>query len=688
MILRFRNYVVFFAAVVLAAGLFLVSAGDVKSANLSSLRIGPTEGSITVGSTFNVSVFLNTSGEPINAIDAYILFPPDKLQVVSPSAGKSIIEIWTAQPSYDNQNGRVHFQGGIPSPGINTPNGVISTITFRVKSTGKAVIRFGDESKVFLNDGLGTNILGEAKQAIYDLVLPPPAGPIVTSPSHPDQSAWYNSASVILNWNAENDIQGYSYVLNSSPIDLPDDISEGTKNEVIYRNLPSGIHYFHVKALREGSWGGVTHFALNIDSTAPAGFPIDIIPGTRTSKKNIVVSFSTTDKDSGLEHYEIKILKLDESGETGEEEAFFIEASSPFVTTLELGNYEVTVRAFDNADNFTEAKTKLEIIRPFFEIISGTKLRVGEFFVIPWIWIFIVFAILLALLLYAAWVTWVWHSKMHDKLLEGAINDPVIAKRLEQLKQKRNEYPPKSLPRSLAILLAFALSMGALLNTVKADEVRLTPPIITVISERISSEDMFYVGGKSDVDESEIIIYLQNTQTSETFSQTVTASKRGDWFYTHSKALPSGRYLVWSQTKIGDSLSPPSPQNEMVVTRTAIQLGASRLSYESIYLFIAIFMGFIAFSLAGFIAYHYRHGSRKKGMIGREIKEAEDSLQEGFGVLYRDVLSELAHLRKTKSSEERLKEEEKILKDIELIKKHIGEEAHAELEFKGHRSHR
>ena len=241
---------------ILVISFFVMSffgAPSAHAANLSSLTLGPANGAFTVGSTFDVSIFLNTGEESVNAVDVYILFPPDKLQVVSPSAGKSIIQVYTAQPSYDNQNGRLHFQGGIPSPGIKTQSGVISSVTFRVKSTGKAVIRFGDESKVFLNDGLGTNVLGNTSPAIYDLVLPPPAGPIVSSPSHPDQARWYNSASVILTWAHDEEVQGYSYVLNNAPIDIPDDISEGTNDEIIYRNLNSGIHYFHIKALRKGS---------------------------------------------------------------------------------------------------------------------------------------------------------------------------------------------------------------------------------------------------------------------------------------------------------------------------------------------------------------------------------------------------------------------------------------------------
>ena len=663
-------------AVALVGSIFALSsffvAPTARAASLSSLTVGPTTGVFTVGSTFNVSIFLNTAGESINAVDIHLLFPPDKLQVVSPSAGRSIIEIWTAQPSYDNQAGRLHFQGGIPSPGINTESGIISTITFRVKSTGNAVIRFGDESKVFLNDGLGTNVLGRTTPAIYELALPPPAGPIVVSPSHPDQARWYNSASAILEWAHDEEVQGYSYAINDTPIDLPDDISEGTQSEVIYRNLSSGIHYFHIKALRGGSWGGVTHFALNIDVTPPAGFPIELVPGTRTTRKNVVISFVTTDRDSGVNHYEIKISRLTQvegEGAIGAQ-PFFIEATSPFVTTLELSTYEVAIRAYDNAGNFTEAKTRLEVIRPFLESIPGEGLRVGELFVLPWLWVIVVALMILSALGYGASRVWRWHSRLQAQLLEGALKDPVIAKRLEQLREKQREYK-----KNLLVLFAIAGSLMAGIYTAEAQSTALPPPIITVVSERISTEDLFYVGGKSDVDGSAVVVYFQNIQTSETFTKEVQVTERGDWFYAASDTLPAGRYSIWTQTKVGESFSPPSPQNEMVVTRTAIQLGASRVSYESMYFVLALLFGLISFGLVAFIAYHFMHGTRKERVLRMEIAEAERALNDDFERLELDIEAELAAHRKNRNKDgAHLAKEEKLLADLELIRAHIGKE--------------
>ncbi|RMD66878.1 hypothetical protein D6833_00945, partial [Candidatus Parcubacteria bacterium] len=226
----------------------------------ASLFLVPSSGTFTVGSTVRISLLLNTAGQNVNAVEANLRFPPDKLQVVSPSAGKSLIGIWVSQPNYDNRKGVLRFQGAIPNPGINTSRGVVSDITFRVVGVGTAILQFEDSSKVLLNDGKGTNILGQVTNGVYHFVLPPPGGPIVTSPTHPDQETWYRNSTVTFEWESEEGVDAYSYMLNKVPVDTPDNIPEGRATRQTYTNLADGVYYFHIKALRDGVWGGVTHY--------------------------------------------------------------------------------------------------------------------------------------------------------------------------------------------------------------------------------------------------------------------------------------------------------------------------------------------------------------------------------------------------------------------------------------------
>ena len=219
----------------------------------ASLYLLPSSGNYAVGDTFDVSVFINTGGQYVNALQASLSFPADKLQIVSPSAGQSVISVWVGQPSYSNTGGIISFQGAIPNPGLNVRQGLISTITFRVKSTGKAIINFTDDSKVLLNDGKGTDALHSTSGAIFNLVLPPPQGPIVTSSTHPDQSRWYATDSALLEWATDEKTEYYSYILDDEPISVPDDIPEPNRQTVSYSNVPDGVHYFHIKAHREGA---------------------------------------------------------------------------------------------------------------------------------------------------------------------------------------------------------------------------------------------------------------------------------------------------------------------------------------------------------------------------------------------------------------------------------------------------
>ena len=151
-----------------------------------SLYLSPTTGTFFIGSTFDVSIFVNTGGNNVNAVKVDLKFDSKKIQIASPTAGKSFIEVWVAQPTYSNIQGTASFQGGVPSPGINTSSGLVSTITFRAVAPGKAAISISDSSQVLLDDGMGTNILSSTGRGEYQLVIPPPEGPKVFSTTHPE----------------------------------------------------------------------------------------------------------------------------------------------------------------------------------------------------------------------------------------------------------------------------------------------------------------------------------------------------------------------------------------------------------------------------------------------------------------------------------------------------------------------
>ncbi len=297
-----------------------------------SFLFTPSAGTFPIDSTFDINIAIDTAGRDINAFKAKIYFPAERLQVVSSNTGKSITGFWIRRPAYSNERGEIEFEGAIPSPGINTSQGIIATLTFRVKSLGAAALRFDGQSAMYLNDGEGTQLNVSFQSGLYTLVLPPPLGPIVTSPTHPDQNKWYSVNDAVLQWNNDQPVEGYSYILNGSPVDVPDNISEGITTNAVYKALADGIHYFHVKALRNGVWGGVTHYGLKIQTGGPAGFTIDVNPSAHTSSKTIVFTFGTTDRLSGVNRYEAKIIRTDSPKQSEQAlEPFFFEVQSPYI---------------------------------------------------------------------------------------------------------------------------------------------------------------------------------------------------------------------------------------------------------------------------------------------------------------------------------------------------------------------
>ncbi len=387
----------------------------VKSASIhaATLFLTPQSGTFFVGSTFEVSVFVDTKNEYVNAIQADLKFPPDKLQIVSPTAGRSVIQVWIDQPSFSNDEGLASFKGGIPSPGINSSGALVSTITFRITSPGSARISFTPASKVLLNDGKGTNALSVRAPADYFFQLPAPEGPKIFSSTHPDSEKWSRNNNVIFSW-AETHFAGdtYSYTFNQNPEDIPDNIPEGSNVYKIYNDVSDGEWYFHIKAYREGRWSGVSHYLVRIDRTEPADFK----PAFTQISSNLFVNFLTTDAASGINHYEVKVVPQDRSPQN----LFFTEAASPYALPPQrAGRYQIFVRAVDQAGNFRESKVAAFILTPSIISITHSGLQIGAA-IIPWP---IFYLLIILIIIFVAY--WLYHFKYKPHDLAGRVSHDI-----------------------------------------------------------------------------------------------------------------------------------------------------------------------------------------------------------------------------------------------------------------------
>lgn len=682
--LRSTFYRTFTGAVFVIGLLFVARAADA-----ATLSIQPSSGTFTVNSTFDVSIYLDTDDELVNALQVSLLFPPDLMQLVSPEvSGRSVVQVWTAQPRYNNQQGTVELLGGIPG-GLRTDHGLVATLRFRVKSVGSGTIRFGDQSQALRHDGKGTNVLTSQSGGLYQFTLPPPAGPLVASETHTDQTTWYASKNVVLRWETAEKVEGFSYILSRDPTDIPDDISEGDKTSVAYRDLDDGVHYFHVKALRQIGWGGTTHFAVKVDTTPPAKFTIEFDPSSRTTNRKPIVQFASTDSASGMSHYEIKLIPLDfgaAQANSGDTKPLFIEAQSPFVPgELALGSYDVVVRAYDKTNNYREVVEHLKIVKRIFRLLGDQGLEIRHNFTLSWPLVWGILTFVLVLAGFVAWRVRRWHHRLIAQQTERELPS-TVRQQLDELKKYHRRYGKLAalllavaLVRCLAgVPFAAAATPVAPAATPAGLPSSANPPIIDSVSRHLTNKEIFYVGGVADVPGTEVVLYLQNVQTGETTSYAVPSGEGGAWFYRHHTFLPTGTYILWTQGKLGERVSAPSAQEHMEVEAAAIQFGASRLSYETLYLLLLALFSLATCGLITYTIYHVRHARRKHKLALKEIHEAEESVRRGFAVLRRDIEAELRVVRQaarsSKASAEGKERERQLLEDLADVEKYISKE--------------
>jgi hypothetical protein len=340
-------------------------------AHAASLNFSPSSGMYAAGTTFVVSVYVGSSDQVMNAASGVVSFPWDKLEVISLSKAGSIFSLWPVEPSFSNSNGTVNFEGIVPNPGYTGANGKILTITFRARSAGNANMSFSSGS-VLANDGTGANILNSLRVAVFTLTgtgetttLPKTEVPTtasnnmlgITSSTHPDQSKWYANSAPEFSWNVPEGTLEVRTLIGKSPSGIPSVsyIPPITNKKV--DELSDGTYYFSIQARTTSGWGAVSRYRVNIDTTPPKIFSVTFPHGNTGWESQPVVYFNTTDSESGISHYDIKIgnsAKLIKSAPLVD--------SNPYVLPPQLpGTYSLIVMAIDNSGNMRNSLAEFTI---------------------------------------------------------------------------------------------------------------------------------------------------------------------------------------------------------------------------------------------------------------------------------------------------------------------------------------
>ena len=339
------------------------------------MYFSPSSGTYSTGRNFTVSIRVESSAS-MNAASGVVIFPADKLEILSVSKSGSIFNLWVQEPSFSNREGNIRFEGIVLNPGFNGDGKLIS-VTFRTKTAGEAGLNFSSSS-VLANDGLGTNILsylGAANFAISTGAISAPEE--VTAPSrlpskplvkqevkNPDgemvlirdseaPEKWVNSRYNKLSWIIPSGITGVSLLFNDRPSSNPGSKSDGFFDNKVYERLDDGIYYAHTRLINSLAAGPIEHFKIMVDATPPEPFEIILPDGKITANPTPRIRFETTDNLSGIDRYEIKI-----SGQNGGDwfNAATLKTASYLLPKLKPGEHQIFIRAYDKAGNYAEAK--------------------------------------------------------------------------------------------------------------------------------------------------------------------------------------------------------------------------------------------------------------------------------------------------------------------------------------------
>ncbi len=357
------------SVVLLAVFLYLLTA---VTAFAADVLLSPASGSYTPGQTFTVTVQADPKGQQINAVEANLTFDTTTLSVVSVSKTGSAFSLWTTEPSFSNTAGTITFGGGSPTPFSSRSN--LVSITFTAKAAGTGAVNFGDASALAA-DGRGTDVLAAKTGGSYTVAAAttptptptpdpepvaeeenaaiafgdPPRAPDVGSTAFLDPELWYSRTEGVFTWEIPFDVTAVAVELATSSDNDPSEVFDPPIEEftVNSENLVDGIQYLSVQFENQVGWGGITNRKIQIDTTAPEPFEINVVAGARTDSFPLI-TFEAVDVTSGIERYELIVADREPVKITPDEARL-----GYMLGELVDGTYTVTITAYDFAGNKT-----------------------------------------------------------------------------------------------------------------------------------------------------------------------------------------------------------------------------------------------------------------------------------------------------------------------------------------------
>ncbi len=273
-------------------GLVCVALLLAPTASAATLYLSPTKVELNRGDSTKLSLRLDVDeDECVNAIDGVLSYT-ENVEPIDISRGTSIMSIWVEEPVINRDARTITFAGGIP-------NGYCGRIVGDPRLTNNIIDVVFQSPGFVIGGGAGTSSTMARVEVAED-------------------------TQVYL-----NDGFGTRTNVNRYGADL-----------MLATTVGNTI---------QNPWGDV----IAADEQAPEAFSIALERTKSAFDNDWFITFNTTDKQTGIDHYEVMEEPLKDfwSFRWGEVTAPWIEARSPYVLEDQTLNATIRVRAVDKAGN-------------------------------------------------------------------------------------------------------------------------------------------------------------------------------------------------------------------------------------------------------------------------------------------------------------------------------------------------
>ncbi len=374
------------SAALCACGIFALLPGVVFAAD-ASLFLSPITGTYLSGEPITIRVMVGTGGESANAIEGVLEYDSKKIEILSLDRSNSLLTSWTKEPFFDNAKGEIAFAGSMSgTSSFSGSRGEVLAVTLRGLRSEEAHVTFvsGSASAVHAADGTGGNLLSTLSNGIYVFIpkemnpeqpaalleetpveaTSTPEGevlgaasgtPVLSSRTHPDEHAWYASATSSMSWEMPTGVAAVRLALDQKSTGEGSVRYGAPKNEKEILDIPDGIWYLHLTREWEDLHTDTFHYRLQIDTRIPEDLLVSETPRSDATDPSAIFSLSATDTLSGVERYEM-------SFDGGPALTWRDDGTGTYRTpALPPGDHTLLVRVLDRAGNATSTQVSFRV---------------------------------------------------------------------------------------------------------------------------------------------------------------------------------------------------------------------------------------------------------------------------------------------------------------------------------------